>query len=107
MRRRRWCWIAAGSLLALVIIGVAVEPTGILRGLLRGEAIHSGRPTSHWREVLRADGQSGALSEETIASFRSLHSVPVLAALLRDPDRNVRWPAAHLLGRTGFSNDVV
>jgi hypothetical protein len=109
-RRVKWVLIAAGTLVALVAIGVAFEPTGVIRAWLRGEAICQWRPTSHWREVLRADGEAGALSEETIQTFRnSRDSVPVLVALLRDPDRNVRWPAAQLLGRTWFANpnDVV
>jgi hypothetical protein len=50
--KRRY-WLVACS---LVVAAVAawVEPTGVIRGWLRGEAFYDGRPTNYWsRELAR------------------------------------------------------
>jgi hypothetical protein len=70
------------------------------RGLLRWEAFYRGRPSSYWREVLREDGKNGALRVQTVDTFGG-RSAAVLAECLQDPDPNVRWPAAYLLGHNG------
>jgi hypothetical protein len=53
LRVKRRYWVLA---CALVIAAVAawVEPTGVIRGWLRGEAFYDGRPTNYWsRELAR------------------------------------------------------
>jgi hypothetical protein len=99
MKRRRRLWLGAAALLLVAALVAVFEPTGMVRGLLRGEDFFRGRPTSYWREALRADGQAGTLSHVTVESFRGKWSsaLPVLLACLKDPDRNVRWPAVNLL----------
>src|SRR5438552_2159468 len=103
MLRKRWFWIAFGLLSFLGLVAVAVfEPFRIVPGFFGGDAFFKMRPTRYWRELLRADGAAGSIREETISEFAGRSwSVPVLRECLKDSDRNVRWPAAHLLRRTG------
>lgn len=110
-RRKRWVWVGFGLLLLLALVAL-FEPTQTVRGILRGEAIYSGRPTRYWREVLRADGETGAVSERTVERLGSHRAIPVLLECLEDPDPNVRWPAANLIGRfvgrsVGFNDRVL
>jgi hypothetical protein len=104
MLRRREFWLTAGALLLLVVaLVIALEPTHVVRGFLCWEAFYRGRPTSYWRETLRADGQNGHVRPETVATFRIRgQAAPVLAECLQDSDPNVRWPAAYLLGNGPF-----
>jgi hypothetical protein len=101
MKRKKWIWLMVGVLLVGVVIAAAVEPKHRVLGLLRGEAFYQGRPTSYWREVLRADGEAGDVRNETITRFAGPSGSKVLVECLKDPDPNVRWPAASLLGRRG------
>jgi hypothetical protein len=98
MKWKRWLWLSAG-LSIVAAVTVAFEPTHVGRGILRGEAFHRGRPTSYWREILRADGQAGVIGDHIVESFNGPTAIPVLLECLEDQDRNVRWPAINRLGR--------
>lgn len=100
-RRRMW----AAGMIGMLVLGAlglyALDPMHIPTGLAHGEKFFKGRPTAYWREILRADGEAGAISDSTRATFRSHLAIPVLAECVKDADRNVRWPAVNLLGRFG------
>jgi len=55
------------------------------------------------------DGEAGQVRTETIDNFTSSHFSPiaVLRQCLRDPDKNVRWPAALILGRSSHTYEAV
>jgi hypothetical protein len=88
--------IAVG-LLTVIAITAIMEPTHTARAILRGESFYNCRPTSHWREILRAGGQAHAMSADDLWLFSRRAAIPVLLECLRDPDRNVRTPAAKFL----------
>jgi hypothetical protein len=99
-RLRRLLLLGAALFLCGSLFAALVEPNQILIGMLCGDAFYDLRPTRYWREVLRADGERNQIGDETIAVFKHWASgIPVLRACARDADRNVRWPAVHLLGR--------
>ena len=107
-RRRFWLILAAGLLTAVASLA-AFEPYRIVPGLLHGDAFCRYRPTRYWREVLRVDGEAGQLSSETIAVFdHQWRATSVLRECLKDPDPNVRWPAARFLAHSSsFTAEVV
>jgi hypothetical protein len=45
-------WILAAGTLILFVLAVLVEPTGIIRGWLCGEAFYQGRPATFWSAEL-------------------------------------------------------
>src|SRR5262245_37190176 len=102
-RRRRWLFRCSLLILGALIVASFFEPYQIVPGILHGESFYHLRPTRYWRELLRKDGQAGRISKETEIHFGD-HSetVPVLQQCLRDPDRNVRWPAAYHLARMSW-----
>jgi hypothetical protein len=108
-RRKRWLFGSALLVFLATIVASFFEPYQIVPGLLHGDAFYRMRPTRYWRQVLRKDGESGLVSDETRAIFLTGRSapVPVLRQCLHDPDRNVRWPAALLLGRIAWDCQVV
>jgi hypothetical protein len=107
MRYRRAILAVAVTFLLALFVGAALEPNKIVPGLLHGEPFYDHRPTRYWREVLQSEGQTGHVGPQTISRFGSFRSIPVLRRCLKDPDRNVRWPAAALLARLTFPSDAV
>lgn len=108
MSRRplRGFWLVAA--LVLLALLAAVEPTHIVRGLLRGEHFFDGRPTGYWRNVLRDDSLTGRVSYGTAQRLdRDHRAIPVLLDCLRDSDSEVRKPAAMLLARCEPVADIV
>jgi hypothetical protein len=100
-KRRRWLFLASAIFLAAIVLTSLLEPTRIVRGLLLGKPFYRERPLSYWREVLGRHGREGQIPWVTAGRFHGNEALPVLRACARDPDRNVRWPAVALLGRTG------
>jgi hypothetical protein len=101
-RRRRIGIIAMAIVLTLVVLFavIVIEPTQMVSGLLRGDAIFRYRTTSHWREVLRVEGAAGRISPKTRRLFEfEPGAEPVLEQCLADPDPNVRWAAVVLYHR--------
>jgi hypothetical protein len=107
--KKRWVFLGLAVLLGLATAGAFVDRNRIVPGLLAGEPFHRWRPARYWREVLRADGTSGTVSQATVQQFRFPvdSSVAVLKVCIRDPDPNVRWPAAWLMGDSLYANNVV
>ncbi|MFL5342299.1 MAG: HEAT repeat domain-containing protein [Gemmataceae bacterium] len=104
LRKRRFWLIAVLILLTTFGLVAAFEPNRVVPGLLHGEAFYRYRPTRYWREVLRADGEAGRLSSQTIALFdKQWRAQAVLRQCLKDPDPHVRWPAARYLGSSKSS----
>jgi hypothetical protein len=97
MNRKRWLY-AVAALLALLVLGSILDPSQTVRALVRGEAFYQWRPTRYWREVLRADGEKGKISDESIKRLRKKAACPVLIQCSMDKDPNVCWPAIGLLG---------
>lgn len=106
MNRKLIVAVLASSALLLLAVVIIYEPTRILRGLALRESFFNGRPTSYWRDVIRADGESGELTIETLNSFDDLAAIPVLRECLSDRDPNVRWPAVYLIGQAGLNRDI-
>lgn len=78
------------------------DPTRILIGVARNEAFFQARPTSYWREHVKADAADGALSESTIATFGfDPSAADVVLECFDDPDPKVRWACVLLLERCG------
>ena len=64
-RKLRWA-------LALLLVAAAalwLEPTGVVRGWLRGEAFYQGRPTSYWSRELGQWDQRLVASWDAVAEF--------------------------------------
>jgi hypothetical protein len=105
MKRKHWRRLGIGFLVlcaAGLIVAAILDPTCFVLSVVTWQPYHNGKSASYWREVLRADGQAGRVSDETLRAMGSRRlledsAVPVLLVCLRDPDRNVRWPAACIL----------
>jgi hypothetical protein len=103
--KNRWRWLGFVALLLVcaLVLYVIFDPNRVVRGFLAGEAFYKGRPTSYWRDVLRAEGEAGHVSRKTNMELgMSADALPVLMECARDPDVHVRWPAVYLLGRSGI-----
>jgi len=109
MRTKRRIRLIVAAFLAVVAgLVAAFEPNRIVPGLIHGEAFFNYRPTRCWREVLRKDGNAGQISPNTVEVFgQKPAAVGVLRECLKDPDPNVRWPAANRLSRTLYVNDAM
>jgi hypothetical protein len=91
----------AGVLIGFVVF-VAMEPTRIGIGVLRGEAFYRGRPTSYWQSYIAADAADGQISDATLAAFDwDPRAADVLLECVAHQDSNVRWPSVLLLQRCG------
>lgn len=108
-RRKVLCGIS-GVLLVALLFAVTTffeETMVVILSFCRVDT-HQGKPLSHWREVLRADGKAGEVRQQTLAIFPpSASSVSVLSTLAKDPDPHVRWVAVTILGRVGLAEEVV
>lgn len=113
MSRRKLLWGTSGVLLAILLIVITTvfleEIFDFVYSLSsHRDDTHQGKPLSHWREVLRADGEVGEVSQQTLAFFRpSSTTIPVLGILAKDPDPKIRWVAVTILGRVGWAREVV
>ncbi len=89
--------ILAALLFMGVGLAILLDRSGTVKALAVREPFFRGRPASHWREVLRKDGELGKVSRETTELFDEGPILPVLKHCLTDGDPNVRWPATRLL----------
>ena len=91
------------GLVIVLALGIAAgaaawfEPTGTVRGKLRGEAFFADRPTSYWQKKL--DSDSPADQEETPRRLQDSQAVPVLIELTSSRSPSVRVQAAGLLAK--------
>jgi len=92
--------ILAGLLLLAILVAL-VEPTGYVRGILRGETFFASCPASYWANGL----QSADVTRESKAVMKlsggGAEAVDVLVELLGHQDAMVRWKAAEILGKIG------
>lgn len=83
------------------VIGIAVEPTGVIRGRLVGEPIFLSRPASYWEHRLLAGPAERSLARQALVEAGP-DGVPVLVEILQSSDEaEARWTAAEILGELG------
>ncbi len=99
-------WLIVGVILAAAaVLAVLFEPTGAVRGYLRGEPFFNGRPASTWGWRLRdANPHTQEEARQALAGGGPT-AVPVLIHLVRQKGgweaAELRWTAAELLGEIG------
>lgn len=80
----------AGAVLAVIGLVIWLEPTGVVRGTLRGEAFVAGRPTSTWaRRLLDTDPRA---QKETLQELEQsgAAAAPVLLELMHRSEPELR-----------------
>jgi len=101
-------WLLGASVVFLLVLGIGFfEPSGVLRGYLKGEKTFRNRPTTYWRRGLI--DSDPAVQSRTLQSLEKggPEAVPVLIELLQTEGRDdweggeVRRIAAEILGRFG------
>jgi HEAT repeat protein len=105
-KKRLFLGLAAG-LTVIAVAAVFLDPTLVLRGLLRREAFYRGRPVSYWKTGLKS--QDPKVQSETTRTLKEGNdaAVPVLVLLLNEQSGSawesaeVRWRAADILGQLG------
>ena len=104
-RRVRWIWLAVGLSIIGAILAACV-PTYLAWRARNGETLYRERPTSHWREILRA--RTAKLEQS--ATFRRWQHSGILQPFRfysnawTTPTGTCGWPAMHLLGE--FSDPI-
>jgi HEAT repeat protein len=103
----RRAWIVGLLIIGALAIAAWFEPTGVVRGRLRGEAMFQGRPTNYWsRRLVSGDPlvQTGSRDRLTQGGAEA---VPVLLEILDQSavqdwqTAEARWQAAEILGEIG------
>src|SRR5262245_61803438 len=97
-------FVLVGLALFLAAAGAAAwfEPTGTVRGTLRGEEFFAGRPTSVWARALDSKDPKDQAEVPEKLKQGGAAAVPVLGELTRSDSVTVRQQAAALLGRIGL-----
>lgn len=98
--------VALSLLLVTIVILAIADPSRVLLGFLRGKAFFDWRPTSYWRERLRAAGVASTLSPELVEVFDTRASFDVLQECVNDSDPNIRLVSLNLMQRIGFVHEV-
>jgi HEAT repeat protein len=94
--------IGLGVVLALLAVGVWIEPTGVVLGWMNGEAFYRNRPTRYWGKALTSTDPATQAQTHQALKEGGRSAVPVLAEVLqKDDNAESRWRAADLLGRLG------
>lgn len=80
-----------------------LEPSGAIRGRLKGEPFYGDRSAESWRRTLAGDDPVAKETDLKALTDGGEATAPVLQFLLRDPaaTAEVRWTAAELLGKLG------
>ncbi len=98
----RRLFIGIGVVLALLAIGVWIEPTGVVLGWMNGEAFYRNRPTRYWSKALTSTDPATQAETHQALNEGGKSAIPVLAEVLqKDDNAEARWKAADLLGRLG------
>src|SRR5947209_4038854 len=93
--------------LAVAVLAVLLDPTYVLRGVLRGQSFFQGRPTSYWHRELQSEDPAVAAEAQRRLREGSVAAVSVLAELLGElpgsdgQGAEVRRQAADLLRELG------
>ncbi len=97
----RWL-ICTGTVLGVLALAVALDPTYILQGLLKNERFFRGRPTSYWRQAIKDGGHEFSSSFGIVLEGKPESAgVPVLMELLEDQDDQVCFTACNALAIVG------
>jgi HEAT repeat protein len=93
--------LRSGLLLLLLVAVVALVPALRIRavGWFRGEMFLRGMPYSHWVDRLGEPKTLGPAEDELKAAGAS--AVPLLVKMLQEPNPDLRWEAARILGDIG------
>jgi hypothetical protein len=78
---------------------VAIDPSYLISGALKGEPFYRSRPASYWIAETRRARSAGASRAEVWAVLGYPEATPVLVACLREPDLTLRQDAASVLLR--------
>jgi HEAT repeat protein len=102
--------LAAVIVVAIAVVAALFEPTGVVRGFVRGEPFYEGRPASTW--ALRLNDANPRVKEDAQRSLKTggAASVPVLAAIAKAPNSDwasvpVRVMAIDILANIGPAAD--
>jgi HEAT repeat protein len=106
VKMKKWSVIVV-MLLLLAGVAAVLEPTGVLRGLLRSERFYQGRPTNYWERVLldKAPGRSTNAVQQLADG--GADAVPVVLEIWQrhrpgdGSDAELRLDAAQILGQIG------
>jgi HEAT repeat protein len=94
--------VAVSVVLALLVLGAWLEPTGVVLGWMSGETFYRERPTRYWRRALTSSDPAVQARTHQELKEGGRSAVPVLADVLRTSENpEARWKAADLLGRLG------
>jgi HEAT repeat protein len=98
---RKGVLIGLVALLLILAGTVWLEPTGVVRGWLKGEAFYRNRPTSYWGKALTTPDPKTEVEANQALKEGGQAAVPVLAELLHSDMVTARWKAADLLRQLG------
>jgi HEAT repeat protein len=94
--------MSLGVVLALLAVGVWIEPTGVVLGWMNGEPFYQNRPTRYWSKALTSSDPATQTQTHQALKDGGRSAVPVLVEVLqKDDNAEARWKAADLLGRLG------
>lgn len=94
--------MSLGVVLALLAVGVWIEPTGVVLGWMNGEAFYQNRPTRYWAKALTSSDPATQAQTHQALKEGGRSAAPVLVEVLqKDDNAEARWKAADLLGRLG------
>lgn len=87
---------------ALLAVGLWLDPTHVGIGYLTGETFFEGRPVSYWHDALIADPATSSKAMQRLSQPKP-QAVDVLVKLLheRDSAAEVRWNAIKMLSEMG------
>ena len=95
-------WLQLLGLLILIGVGVTlVEPTGVIRGTIRGEQFFAGRPTSVWIGRLQSSDPATQSNASKDLADGGKEAVAVVRAMLGERDAAIRGQAIQILGKIG------
>jgi hypothetical protein len=90
MKRRAWMLLAAVTVIGLATLWF--EPTGVVRGWLRGETFYDGRPANYWSRQLQGWSPGGP-ARITGALPDGQVKTKILESWFRPPSLIDRWEA--------------
>jgi HEAT repeat protein len=94
--------MSLGVVLALLAVGVWIEPTGVVLGWINGETFYQNRPSRYWGKALTSSDPATQAQTHQALNDGGRSAVSVLVEIMqKDHNAEARWKAADLLGRLG------
>jgi len=93
-KRRRWP-IYLVAVVAIAAI-VALEPTQVIRGYLKGEPFYLGRPSGYWRSVIMSQLQNEDVMSSKLKVLTDRQAFDVLERCINDVNPTVRAVAVRV-----------